>query len=257
MYITDNAPVSHDAVPYSAYKVRTPYPRRVEGMVLRTSNRWFRRWDSKRMSIQVPFVTKCGKFSDCDLVTWYAYPEQVVASLTSTVYSRLLKMWRGRKERYTDVKPKTRELLLKVSALYATIHSDYFMDRAIALLCRPRPLSKLVDSYLSKIDDKFWFVYRQVSLQTNWLTFQSHGISDKSISKSVLKRFMSSDTKRFRNEIIADAFCTASNVRRLTKFRTRPFDVMGKKCERSAKLTGNRKQDAAFLAFFDYSSDPD
>jgi hypothetical protein len=251
VHITDKAPVNEDDVAYRAYKVRTLHPRRVEGMVLRTSTRWFRHWDSERRTIAVPFVTKCGKFSDANLVTWHAHPEQVVASQTATIYSRLLKIWRGRKQRVKDVNYRTREQLLQVSALYATIHSDYFMDRALALLCRPRPLSRLMDSYLSKIDDKFWFVYRQVSLQAHWLTFQSFGISDKSISKSVLKRFMSSDSKRYRNDTIKDAFLAATD-RGLTQFRRQGFNRLP--IGRGKPLS---KEDKFILAFMDDLSEPD
>jgi hypothetical protein len=162
-----------------------------------------------------------------------------------------LKIWRGRKQRVKDVNYRTREQLLQVSALYATIHSDYFMDRALALLCRPRPLSRLMDSYLSKIDDKFWFVYRQVSLQAHWLTFQSFGISDKSISKSVLKRFMSSDSKRYRNDTIKDAFLAATD-RGLTQFRRQSFDRLSRKRDKPLS-----KEDKFILAFMDDLSEPD
>jgi hypothetical protein len=62
-----------------------------------------------------------GKFSTARLLTWDCYPEQLIASLSSTVYTRLLKIWRKRKERYRDIKALDRELLFQVAALYTTV----------------------------------------------------------------------------------------------------------------------------------------
>lgn len=198
----------------------------------------------------IPYVGKSGKFTMHRLVTWYCFPEQAVASLTSTVYTRLLKIWRGRKKRFRDIRRLDHQLLLKVAALYTVTHSDYILDRALACLHRPGPLSGVLRYFVRKLDDKFWFVYRQVCLQTNWLTFQSLGISDKS-SRAVLRDFMSYDSKKYRNSVIREAFETASDVTVLTKFRTTPY-------VQDLKLRGNKAtSDPVILAFFNDWSDPD
>jgi len=212
-------------------------------MNLRTSIRWFRHWSSSRSYINVPYVTKCGKFSIFRLITWHAYPEQVVASLTSTVFARLLKIWLKRKRRFVDVKGRTKDLLLKVAALYTVTHSDYFLDRALAVLHRQKALQGLVDSYVRKLDDKFWFVYSQVCYQTYWLTFRSLGISDK-LSGKAYSDFMSSDTDRYKRYEIREAFKTASDTSCRTKFRRTPYVPV-------KKLRVTQKDDLAF--FFNWS----
>jgi hypothetical protein len=235
-------------VPYHVYEL---HPYHLSGMVTRTSTRWFRHWRSERRVRSVPYVTECGKFSAHELLTWYAYPEQVVASLTSTVYTRLLKIWLKRKRRFRDIKPKDRELLLKVAAVYVTSHSDYFMDRALACLHRPGPLSSLVTCFVRKLDDKFWFVYSQICYQINWLTFQSLGISDKSRKQkdSSLNTFMSNDSKVFRDDVIRSAFETASNDLHWIKFRKTPYVPVPK--------LRDRITDKSVLAFFEDWSEPE
>jgi hypothetical protein len=217
-------------------------------MVTRTSLRWFRGWDSVRKPRQVPYVTQSGKFSAYELATWDCYPEQLIASLTSTVYTRILKIWMKRKLRYRDMKVQDKKLLLRVAALYVVNHSDYFMDRALAVLHRPAPLAKLVSCFVSKLDDKYWFVYRQVCLQTYWLTFQSLEISDKSSGK-VLKNFMSNDIEFYRNRVIYGAFETASDVTRRIEFRKTKYVPVPK--------LRDRIKDPIVLAFFDDWSEPD
>jgi hypothetical protein len=192
-------------------------------------------------------VTQSGKFSAHELLTWDCYPEQLIASLTSTVYTRILKIWQKRKRRYRDMKPRDKKQLFQVAAFYAVSHSDYFLDRALAVLHRPKPLAKLVSCFVRKLDDKYWFVYRQICNQIYWLTFQSLEISDKS-SRTVLKNFMSNDIEFYRNKVIAGGFETASDVTRLTKFRSTQYVPVPK--------LRDRIKDPIVLAFFDDWSEP-
>lgn len=236
---------------HKPYFVHELHPIHLTGMVTRTSLRWFRHWGSERKPRSIPYVEKSGKFSAHELLVWDSYPEQVVASLTSTVYTRLLKIWRKRKERFRDVKPRDRQLLLKVAALYVTCHSDYFMDRALACLHRPGPLSSLVTCFVRKLDDKFWFVYSQICYQINWLTLQSLGISDKSrkAKDSSLRTFMSNDSKAHRDEVIRSAFETASDDCSQIKFRTTSYVPVPK--------LRDRIKDPIVLAFFEDWSEPE
>jgi hypothetical protein len=236
------------AVPYEPYHVRDAHPYHLSGMVTRTSKRWFRHWDSKRKPRAVPYVEQSGKISNLRLLDWDCYPEQLIASLTSTVYTRLLKVLRKRKAKIVDIKWRDHDLLIKVSALYVVSHSDYFFDRVLALLGRWKTLSKVLQHFVRKLDDKFWFVYRQVCLQTHWLTFRSLGIRDKS-SKLLLKSFMPNDTRDFRNIVIRGAFETASNTWCWIKFRRTPYVPVPK--------LRDRIKDPSVLAFFEDWSEPE
>jgi hypothetical protein len=158
-------------------------------------------------------------------------------------------MLEKRKRDLRDLKRLDHHRLMRIAALYVTTHSDYFMDRAIALLGRrDGVLDKVILNFVRKLDDKYWFVYRQVCLQTNWLTFRSLETRDKS-SKVYLKRFMTEDIKRVRNKTIESAFETASNVDHWIKFRKTPY-VQGSKLR-------DRIKDPIVLAFFDDWSEPD
>jgi len=215
-------------------------------MAVRTSTRWFRHWPSKRRPISLPYVGRSGKFSMFKLATWYCYPEQAVASLTSTVYQRLLKIWLKRRRRVVDIRSRDKQLLLRVAAMYTVTHSDYFLDRVLATLTKRRTVQGLLESFTRKLDDKFWFVYSQVCYQTHWLTFQSSRISDKSRSRDAYKSFMSNDIRSYKRETIAEAFEVASDVTRLTRFRSTPYVKVKKVC-----LVPRSK-----LAFFFDGSEP-
>jgi hypothetical protein len=224
------------------------HPYRVGGMVTRTSTRWFRHWPSERRYRSVPYVTETGKFSSLELVTWNCYPEQLVASLTSTVYTRLLKIWMKRKQRFRDIKWSDKKILFKVAALYVTTHSDYFLDRALALLHRPGPLNSIVNCFVRKLDDKFWFVYSQICNQIYWLTFQSLGISDKS-RKDFCESLMPEGTQEARNNSVKSSFETASCCNNRIMFRKTPY-------VRVSKLR-DRIKDPIVLAFFEDWSEPE
>jgi hypothetical protein len=182
------------------------------------------------------------------LATWYCHPEQLVASLTATVYQRLLKVWGKRKRKVKDIQRRDKQQLLNVAAMYTVTHSDYFLDRALALLTKRRPLRGLLDSFTRKLDDKFWFVYSQVCFQTYWLTFQSLGISDKSRNREVYKNFMSSDSISYKHSSILEAFEIASDVTRLTKFRDTPFVKV--------KKVRDTPLQSALASFFAWSEPP-
>lgn len=233
-----------DSTPYQSHAVHELHPYHVAGMVTRTSTRWFRHWTSERKYRSVPYVTETGKFSAQELITWNCYPEQLLASLTSTVYTRLLKIWMKRKQRFRDIRRKDKNLLFKVAAYYATTHSDYFLDRALACLHKPGPLSSLVVCFVRKLDDKFWFVYSQICNQIYWLTFQSLGISDKS-RKDFRESFMLSSTKGERIKSLRECFETASCVTARIKFRDTPY------------VHEPKIRDREVLAFFSYMSEPE
>jgi hypothetical protein len=161
-------------------KIRSLHPTQLPGMSLKTSTRWFRNWKdfTKVQPIQIPFILPSGKISTRKLATWTCFPEQAVASVASTVYHRLLKILR---KRLTERSIKSRDysICFRIAVYYSITHSDYFLDRALALLGRSRKIAKVISCFISKLSDKLWFVYRQVCLQTSWLTSRSKWISDK------------------------------------------------------------------------------
>lgn len=152
-----------------------------------------------------------------------------------------------RKKRFRDIRPQDKKQLLKVAALYVTSHSDYFLDRALACLHKPKPLSSIVNCFVRKLDDKFWFVYSQVCNQTYWLTFQSLGISDK--SRKDFESLMPGGTEESKKECVKSAFETASFPYGRIEFRKTPY-------VRIPKLS-DRIKDPLVLAFFEDMSEPE
>lgn len=140
---------------------------------MRTSMRWFDVKTSKRVFTPIPFVSKSGKFSVNTLCYWTAYPEQIVATLSSTVLSRLKKIiarrfsWRYCKENL--------RLLAKISFLYTVTHSDYLMDRFLGILKR-KANTGLAHRFLyhstCKLGEDDRFVYNQLCNMSLWLSFR-------------------------------------------------------------------------------------
>jgi len=142
--------------------------------VSRTSYRWFDCQLSQRVFTPIPFVNRSGKFSINTLCFWTAYPEQIVASLCSTVYQRLLRIIANRFTWKYAV--GNRQLLLKISALYTVTHHDSMVDRFLGILRKQDNLGvahRLLYHYTCKLGAHTRFVYNQLTSLSLWLTFRS------------------------------------------------------------------------------------
>jgi len=96
------------------------------GLCNRTSTRWFREEDSKKSFTPIPFVTVSGKFAGSTVCFWTAFPEQIVAVLTSTVYSRILRIV-GKRHGWKFAR-SCRETIFKTAAYYSVTHDDGFFE---------------------------------------------------------------------------------------------------------------------------------
>lgn len=164
-------------------KHRTLYPD-IAGYAVRSSTRWFLRqnWPTYRRPIPLPYIQKSGKLSMSAIAIWNAYPEQIVASVSSTVYLRLKKLLTKRhgKKNMTAL----RDVTFRCASLYAITHNDWLIDRFLGIL-RRKPLEgkkvvkKLLHSVLCNLGENERFVYNQIYFQISWLTFRSKRPRDK------------------------------------------------------------------------------
>jgi len=168
----------------------TPYvPKHVSGhnpgfpgFRARTSERWFRYWKSKRLTIPVPYINNVGKFTVHQLGTWYTYPEVWFSSVTSTIDSRLWSLFRRRcfQSGYRPSR-SDRNLVTRISSLYAFNHNNYYWDRILATLY-PKKLGvakSIFTAFRSRMGETFRFVYSQTSFIVSWLNFRSKWIRGK------------------------------------------------------------------------------
>jgi len=164
---------------YHPPKVPELHPLRVHSMNVRSSCRWFREWGSTRAPYPIPLVCSSGKFSGSTLCFWKAYPEQISASLSSTVYSRLSRIV-GRRHGWRYMR-RNRELLFKIAAFYTVTHIDYYLDRFLGIFKQRShgAAQSLLCWLLSRLGDNLRFVYNQICSQISWLTFRSKWIRDK------------------------------------------------------------------------------
>jgi len=168
----------YDGHPFIPYKVRTAHPGSIPGMKVRSSTRWFDVAHSKRMHTPVPFVTSSGKFSGSTLCFWTAYPEQIVGSLTATVFGRIQRVVANRHG--WKFARRCRETTFKVAAYYSVTHDDGFLDRVLGIFKKKkrRAVHNLYTYALNTMGDNIRFVINQVCLQSSWLCFRSRRVLD-------------------------------------------------------------------------------
>jgi hypothetical protein len=154
-------------------------------MEYRSSLSWFDKRTSSRRFIAVPFVSKSGKFSIHTLMIWKAYPEQVLFSVISTIYRRLLCILL---KRFGRLPRSLVNNCFKAAVYYSINKNDWFIDRFLGISRKMIPKKKAVNFVhycVSNLDGDKRFVYSQAYQQANWLKFQVFRPSDKSREQSV------------------------------------------------------------------------
>lgn len=173
---------TESSLPHKASFIRDkhPSPRKWPGMEYRTSLSWFNAETSVKKFHAIPFVSRSGKFSINTLYFWKAYPEQVIFSLVSTVYRRLLTIhWK----RFSYVGRRDLNNLLKVATLYVITRDNWIIDRFLGMSRKgtsKKKVTNFIHYFVSHLDDDKRFVYSQALKQANWLKFQVLRPSDKS-----------------------------------------------------------------------------
>jgi hypothetical protein len=175
---------SESAEPFKRGLIRDvhPSPRKWPGMEYRSSCSWFESDSSvSRKFHSIPYVSKSGKFSIYTLYLWKAYPQQVIMSLISTVFARLLKIWR---KRFGILYRGDLNTLLKISIVYVLTRDNWVLDRFLGMSRKGKSSKKAARGFthfcVSKLDGDKRFVYSQAYKHANWLKFQVFRPSDKS-----------------------------------------------------------------------------
>lgn len=154
------------------------------------------------MTIPVPYIDHVGKFTIHRLGTWYTYPEVWYASVTSTIDSRLFSLYQKRcNQKGRRITRSDRNLITRISSLYAYNHNNYFMDRILATLYPGKlgVVKSIFNSFRTRMGETFRFVYSQTSFTVSWLNFRSKWIRGKPYANglaSLLKFSIVLESKR-------------------------------------------------------------
>lgn len=154
-------------------------------MECRSSISWFDPSSSQRKYRSVPFVSRSGKFSLHTLCVWRCYPEQLLASLSSTVYSRLLSVLRKRFG--FALRSRLMNCAFKTAVTYTLTRHNWIIDRFLGMSRKGVPIKHIenhVHFCVSELDENKRFVYSQAYFQANWLKFQVFRPRDKSRDES-------------------------------------------------------------------------
>lgn len=161
--------------------VRKGPPRLVErgqrcrGFIQKRSTRWLDCAPLAQSWLPIPLINRNGKLSGHTLCRWNCEPAQWIASVVSTVTSRLRRYALKHNKGY--IVSRYQRLFTRVSGYYVLTRNDYLMDRILYLLRNLEEKGKYIHrvllNYLTRLDDNKRFVYSQVSYQTNWLLFRA------------------------------------------------------------------------------------
>jgi len=169
---------------YSPESIEPDCPRK-RAIKIRNSKRWYTSLPTPRVGWQIPYIDRLGRFSGKVAYLWDTDPRCVVASVTSTILSRLFRHCL-RHNKYGEVNKK-RSLLARVSSYYSLTKNNYMWDRILFLtkdLVRNGTLiHKLFLKFLSKTDGNKRFVISRVCFQTQWLLFRAERPRDKSAQR--------------------------------------------------------------------------
>jgi len=168
--------------PYNPVRFNYRPGRRLTGMKLKTSTRWIHDFSTACCrDFEVPYIDKGGKDSIFPLARWNCHPMQLVGSLASTKFSRIMRILR---QRFTWKDAKAyRELALSVAIVSVITQSNWILDRFLGIsrdLKKKKILKTFVLGCVRRLDDIQRFVYSQAFDQAYWLTSRSERPRDKS-----------------------------------------------------------------------------
>jgi len=152
------------------------------GFWYRNSSSWTGVRNEKSRLYNLPCITNLGFISNCTVYKWNCKPSQIVATLVSTVYHRLMKLM---KRRHKHKAFKLSHQVLRCAVYYVFTKNDYFLNRVLGIT-RVTPwksksrLRKLLSLVEAKLDENTRFVLRQVCFQADWLKFRAERPRDKS-----------------------------------------------------------------------------
>lgn len=186
-----------------------------------------------------PLISSVGKYTGVSVLEADCRPCQLVATVVSTIASRLeshLMKHQGK-----DIMIKHKWLTVRAAYLYAVTKNGWFIDRFLALSrsnswkVSKRAILGLLKKFSRRMDAYNRFVYDQVSFQTYWLSSRGPRVAprDKSISlKSLSKKdaYMAIFSRRDEVDIRSKSFGYAAQdisrlIDRRSVVRRHPFPI--------------------------------
>jgi len=154
---------------------------RIPGMKIKQSTRWIDEFSSRCVrEFNVPYIDKAGKDSIFTLAKWRCHPMQLVGSLVSTKFARIMSILR---KRFRGKAKAFREIAFSAAAVSTITQSSWIIDRFLGVsrvFSKKRISHHIVQGAVRSLDDIQRFVYSQVCSQAYWLTSRSERPRDKS-----------------------------------------------------------------------------
>lgn len=155
----------------------------VKSVTLRKGN-WLGVKDDLSRPFNIPFIDRFGKFTGCTLYTAGLRQQDYMATIISTISSRIFSWVRSHNDMKKINRNYLRKLCAKASAVYATTKNSYMMDRIFVLLKNfqqnKKTVTGIIASFASKLDAYKGFIHSQACSHAYWLTSRAQRPRDKS-----------------------------------------------------------------------------
>lgn len=143
------------------------HDRKLLGVRLMRSTRWFPRSTTKVAMRGLPYIMPSGHISGSTLYYWKCSSAQWFATLCRSVLKNLLK----RNTKKSMRKKLSRDAIARIAVYYSVSNSESDLERL--LHCRVKDVRRLLHYYICKLDDQQRFLYDQMCNSISWL--QSRG----------------------------------------------------------------------------------
>jgi len=135
----------------------------------RTSKTWMTGIRSAKSVCKVPYIDKQGEIHATSICYWRCDATQLYASVTSTVYKRLVGM-----SRTVPYKKRcARDLLLKIALVYSLENDECWFRRCKAMLGKAKDLRNFVYGFMKRMDQNKRFLFDQAQQVALWFQFRS------------------------------------------------------------------------------------
>lgn len=165
----------------------TGFAPRIRGAKIRNSRRWISGISQPVTALDFPYIDRLGRFTGTTLFKWSCDPRSYVASVVSTILSRLT----IRARYYNDQRlvDSNSHRLVRAAFYYAISKNSYFWDRILFFVKNLKENGKLIQTFVSRhilrTDAHKRFVYGHACNQAQWLLFRAERPRDKS---AIMKR---------------------------------------------------------------------
>jgi len=133
-------------------------------VAFKVSEKWSHGIRSERVLRNVPYIDRRGLIYNTAACSWLCTGPQLLATITATVYKRLLTRFRHYNYK---CRPNTDDLF-KIALCYSLTNNDYWFLRSLEIVKRSRSPRSHLYRFIHKLDANTKVIYDQACKNARW-----------------------------------------------------------------------------------------